>query len=267
MQKNKFCQRKRFDSEISALSSSHAVRKSSPIYKLSPVLDHGLLSVGGRLSRTAMPEERKHPIILSKDRHISSLILKHIHERTGHSGRNYIISKLRGKYWITHANAAARKVLSSCTFCKRHRGKLCEQKMADLPVERITPDSPPFTNEGMDYFGPNEVKQGRSYVKRYGGIFTCMASRAVHLEVAHSLDTGSCISAIRRFVCRRGPLSHFRSDNSTNFTGAEKQLKRAIAELNNLTFKNILLHDSMIIGIAWFDLWEKYLYLFYINRP
>lgn len=60
--------------------------------------------------------------------------------------------------------------------------------MADLPIERIIPDLPPFTNVGVDYFGPADVKRGRSIVKRYGGIFTCMASRAVHLEVAYSLE-------------------------------------------------------------------------------
>lgn len=36
--------------------------------------------------------------------------------------------------------------------------------MADLPKERITPDEPPFTNVGVDFFGPFEVKRGRSTV-------------------------------------------------------------------------------------------------------
>lgn len=85
------------------------------------------------------------------------------------------------------------------------------QKMADLPIERITPDLPPFSNVGVDYFGPVEVRRGRSLVKRYGVIFTCTACRAVHLEVAYSLDTDSCINALRRFVCRRGQVTHMRS--------------------------------------------------------
>lgn len=239
-----FCQKERFHSEIFALSFGKLVKKSSPIYKLKPILEDGLLRVGGRLSRTAMPEESKHPIIISKDQHISMLILKHIHEQMRHVRRNYILSKLRERYWITHANTAARKILSSCVFCKHHKGKMCDQKMADLSKERTTSDLPPFTNVGVNYFGPIEVKQRRSYAKRYGVIFTCMASRAVHLEVAHSLDTDSCISAIRRVMCRRGPVSHFCSDNGTNFTGVEKELKRANAELNNGTIEKALLHDD-----------------------
>ena len=55
----------------------------------------------------------------------------------------------------------------------------CEQKMADLPVDRLTPDQPPFTSVGVDYFGPFQGKRRRSLVKRYGVIFTCLAIRAV----------------------------------------------------------------------------------------
>ena len=73
-----------------------------------------------------------------------------------------------------------------------------EPKMADLPSDRLRPHEPPFTRIGMDYFGPFDVKRGRSVVKRYDVIFTCLASQAVHIEKADSLDTDSCIDAIRR---------------------------------------------------------------------
>ncbi len=55
--------------------------------------------------------------------------------------------------------------------------------MADLPTERITADLPPFTNVGVDYFGPIDVKRGWVCVKRYGIICTCMASRAGSFRV------------------------------------------------------------------------------------
>ena len=63
--------------------------------------------------------------------------------------------------------------------------------------------APPFTNCAVDYFGPLTIKEGRKELRRYGVLFTCMASRAVHIEVADTLETDSFISALRRFVCRR----------------------------------------------------------------
>lgn len=75
--------------------------------------------------------------------------------------------------------------------------------MADLPTCTVLPDDPPFTRVGVDYFGPFFVKRGRLHVKRYGVIFTCLAIRAVHLEVISSLDTDACLNAIRRFIARR----------------------------------------------------------------
>ena len=50
--------------------------------------------------------------------------------------------------------------------------------MAVLPSDRITPVQPPFTNTGVDIFGPFLVKRGRSEVKRYGCLFTCLTIRA-----------------------------------------------------------------------------------------
>ena len=58
--------------------------------------------------------------------------------------------------------------------------------MADLPEVRLVPEKPRFSYVGVDYFGPLQVKQGRSRVKRYDGLFTCLTTRAVHIEIAHS---------------------------------------------------------------------------------
>jgi len=57
------------------------------------------------------------------------------------------------------------------------------------------PTDPPFTHLGVDYFGPLFVKQGRSQVKRYGSLFTCLTMRAVYIEVAHTLEADSFICA------------------------------------------------------------------------
>lgn len=85
--------------------------------------------------------------------------------------------------------------------------------MADLPLNRISPDKPPFTSVGVDCFGPFDVKCRRSQVKRYGVIFTCLALRAVHIELAASLDRDLFINALCPFIARRGQVKELCSDN------------------------------------------------------
>lgn len=112
------------------------------------------------------------------------------------------------------------------------------EKMADLPKEWLIPDLPPFTNVGVDFFAPVEVKRGHSIVIHYGVILTCMASWAVYLEVAYSLDTDSCINSLQRFICRRGQVSHMISENGTNFVGAERELKEMLSLWNQISKDN-----------------------------
>ena len=78
--------------------------------------------------------------------------------------------------------------------------------MADLPTDRITDESP-FTNCGVDMFGPFLIKEETKELKRYGALFTCLSSRAVHIECTCSLETDSFIQALHRFVAQRGNIS------------------------------------------------------------
>ena len=177
--------------------------------------------------------DAKHQIILPKNNHVSSLIINHYHTLSGHSGRQHVFSLLRQKYWVIKANSAVRKILTKCYSCRRREAPFCEQKMADLPEDRLVPDRPPFTTVGVDCFGPFHVRRARSLVKRYGVIFTCMTIRAVHIEIAHSLDTDSFLLALRRFIARRGQVQELRSDNGTNFTSGERELRKSIQAWNH----------------------------------
>lgn len=242
-----YVQRQYFEEEILILQRGDTIPKRSSLHRLDPWMDGNILRVGGRLNKCAIPMEIKNPIILPKDSHIPKLILTDIHKRAKHAGRNYIISKLRQLFWVPCANALARKIIKNCTICRRQHASVGEQKMADLPLDRVSPDLPAFTSVGVDYFGPIIVKRGRTEIKRYGVLFTCMATRAIHLEMAYSLDTSSCINAIRRFVCRRGQVTDMRSDHGTNLAGAERELREALKEVDQDKIKSTLVND----GIRW----------------
>ena len=209
------------------------LKKTSSLARLDPFVHDGLLQVGGRLSRADdLPEETKHPVILPRKSHVTNLIIQHLHERLAHAGRGHTLATLREKYWVPGANAAVRHLIAKCVTCRRNRAPVAEQKMADLPKDRVTP-APPFTYTGVDYFGPYVVKEGRKEIKRYGCLFTCLASRAIHIETANSLETDSFIQALRRFIARRGPIREIRSDNGTNFVGANTELRQAVDEMEN----------------------------------
>lgn len=133
--------------------------------------------------------------------------------------------------------------------------------MADLLEDRVSPDLPPFTHVGIDYFAPIEVKRGRSHKRRV--IFTCLVSRAIHLEMASSLNTDSCINALRRFLCHRGTITIICTDNGTNFVGAQKELKNALTKLDHHKIQNALLKDGVKwifnppFGAHYGEVWER----------
>ena len=241
----KFEQNLTFAEELEAVKGGKCVKGSSALARLDPILTDGLLRVGGRLSRATLSDDSKHQIIIPKDSHLARLLVNHFHQKSGHSGREYVLALLRERFWLIRANSTVRSVLSSCFDCKRRQGPVGEQKMANLPRPRVTPDQPPFTCVGIDYFGPFLVRQKRSMVKRYGAIFTCLALRAVHLEVCHSLDTDSFIHALRRFIARRGQVKEIRSDNGSNFVGGERELRVMIDSWNQAKIHDALLQKSI----------------------
>ena len=207
-------------------------REGASIFQLNPKLRNGLLVVGGRLESARVDEDLKYPYILPNDHHVTELIIRHNHRSVGHMGQESVLSSLRERFWVIKGRSAVRRVLRKCVDCQKRKAPTGEQFMAKLPEDSITPHKPPLTYVGVDLFGPIEVKQRRSRVKRYGCIFTCLSVRAIHIEVANTLNTDSMINALRRFISLRGCPEEIRSDCGTNLTKADKELKEAIEEWN-----------------------------------
>ena len=216
-------QRRMYSNEIDRLRADQNVLKSSSLRQLSPFIDDkGIMRVGGRTG--------EHPCIIPHEHPIARAIVLYYHNQA-HVGAEWTLSLVRQTFWITKSRRLVKKIVRSCVTCRKLYGKTCAQKMADLPSERLQASQPPFTNVGIDIFGPISVKHHRSTVKRYGCIFTCMATRAIHVEMLNTLDADSFINGFRRFVARRGKPDKVVSDNGLNLVGGEREMRKARKEL------------------------------------
>uniref|UniRef100_A0A8D8QZ38 Integrase catalytic domain-containing protein n=1 Tax=Cacopsylla melanoneura TaxID=428564 RepID=A0A8D8QZ38_9HEMI len=216
-----------FSDEIRSVSKGNLCLP--PLRSLSPLINSGgLLVVGGRLANASIPEEAKHPILLSKDCHLTYLIILTHHIMTLHGGPKLVQSLIQRKFWIVNARSVIRSVLSKCVFCTKLKAQTIQPIMADLPTARVT-QGRPFQNVGVDFGGPFSYKTGprrNSPVgKCYLALFVCMATKSIHLELVSSLSTAAFIATLDRFIGRRGLPQRMFSDNGTNFRGTASYLQ------------------------------------------
>ena len=241
------------------------MKRFSTLYKLDSFVDSdGILRVGGCLRRASLTDEIKFPIILPRDSHITMLIAKHFHERASYQGKGITLNEVRSnRFWVINGSSIVASLISSCVKCQRLCGAVQEQRMSDLPQDRHE-STPPFTYCEVDHSGPFIVIEGRKESKHYGVLFTCMASRAIHLKIANSLKTDSLMNALRRFISCRGPICQLRSDQGTNFVGARRELKQALAKMDQQMIKAKLLEEQcdwfsfkMDVSAASHMVWER----------
>ncbi|XP_036320990.1 uncharacterized protein LOC118735377 [Rhagoletis pomonella] len=232
-----------FAEEYHSLIAGRKIERSSSLKTLTPVVDEvGVMRLGGRIdAATAIPPHSRRPIILPKRHHVTELIVDYYHNIWKHQNVATIIAEIRRRYWIPQIRAEVRRATKRCNYCK----KANPPQMGQLPVDRLTPCVRPFTYVGLDYMGPFTVAIGRRSEKRWIALFTCLTIRAVHLELAKDLSTDTCLMCIRNFMNRRGAPVRIRSDNGTNFVGADKELRRQRIDFENGKIFNALANRNI----------------------
>lgn len=226
----KYAQKDEFSNELFNLKNGKPIEKASKLISLNVYLDkNDIMRCRGRAEYLNNHEDA---IILPENHHITFLLVRFFHEKFRHQSHETAINEIRSQYYIPRLRVLFRKVRRLCQWCKINHAKPSLPQMASLPAARLAAFERPFTFVGVDYFGPIQVAVGRRREKRWGVIFTCLTIRAVHIEVAHSLDTSSCIMSIRNFISRRGTPKEIYSDNGTNFKAAEKILCSQIKNIN-----------------------------------
>ncbi|XP_029155196.1 uncharacterized protein LOC114928280 [Nylanderia fulva] len=214
--------------EIRRLRHGTPLPSRSALLKLNPFLDsEGLLRVGGRLSNADLPYDATHPLILPSESTFTNLVIDDHHQRTLHGGTQLTLCSLRQEYWVPRGRSLVKRRISRCVRCIRWRAAIPQPLMGDLPEPRVKP-SRPFLHTGIDYAGPvwMRTSKGRGHKASKGFIvvFICLASRAVHLDVASDYSADAFIAALRRLISRRGICISLYSDCGTNFVGADRQL-------------------------------------------
>ena len=232
-------QKEAFSEDLCRLAKNKQLTNHSKLISLNPYLDtDNLMKVNGRVKSTEILLNNSDQVILSKNYTVSKLIISHYHKLTLPSGSKQTLASVREKFWIPACWGLIKQVINSCPLCKFRSAKSQQPIMSNLPNDRLSVGEKPFSKVGVDYFGPLLVKlskrtrSNQATAKRYGVLFTCLTTRAVHLKIAGDMSTGSFILALRRFVSRRGPIDIIRSDNGTNFIGAERELRNALKELD-----------------------------------
>ena len=228
-----------YGEDLKLLQNSERLPATSPLKKLSAIIDaEGLLRVSGRLEHADLKFEERHPLILPSSHHAITLIVRFYHARVQHQGRHFTLGAIRSHgLWILGGKRLINSVINSCIKCKKLRGRQQIQKMANLPVDRLTP-APPFSFVGLDVFGPwlvsaRRTRGGVANSKRWTALFTCLTTRAIHIELIESMDSSSFINALRRFLALRGPVVQLRSDCGTNFVGAHNELQASLNEMDD----------------------------------
>lgn len=221
-----------FEDEFQLIKSQkqHRISSKSELYGLDLFIDtEGLIRFRSRNTKAeGLSYDARYPIILPRNNMITRRVLEQYHRSYLHGNTQTVLNEFRQKFHVKRTRTILNKLTRECQWCKMKRAQPIYPKMADHPADRLAFKKRAFTNVGIDLFGPIITTVGRRKQKRWGVLFTCLTTRAVHLELAHSLSGESLVMAIENFVNRRGPPKVIRSDNGSNLVWAAKNYKNRL---------------------------------------
>ncbi len=225
-----------FGDILQGLRSSE-LKKPEMIKKLGLKKDEdGLIRCHGRFVNSKAPQEgRKFPVLLARNTKYAELIIRNCHEEALHSGVQHTLADVRQQYWLPRGRKTVQNLLHKCHVCRKVQGgPYPAPPMAPLPAERIT-RAKPFQFTGLDYLGPvwYKLANGEKF-KSWICLFTCLVTRAVHLELVMDMTAAEFLNALRRFISRRGIPEKIVSDNASQFKLVKDTIKLAWNEMYNV---------------------------------
>ena len=201
-----------YPEKFNKLLHNKDIDKASKIIALNPTFnDKQLICVRGRFQVSDIFTNSNHQIIISRHHPTAKLIIKH-HKQYLHVGRDQTLSSICSRFWIPASCGLICSVIKHCLYCKQEKAAPVTPFMANVLLDRLCFNEKPFTKTGVDYLGPYQIKlskgtrSNQATTKCYIVLFTCLSTRAVHLEIAEDLPTDSFVYSLRRFLARRGTV-------------------------------------------------------------
>lgn len=176
------------------------------------------------------------PVLRAKS-DLGKLIIRSYHEKNLHAGPATILGEILRWYAGTGWRKAVKDELKKCITCrKKNNHRFPEAPPGQIPKRRITP-SRPFQHIGIDFMGPIRTQKSTTseIESAHIALFTCAASRLLHLEVVYSLKTDEFLLALSRFMSRRGYPDSITTDNAATFVLTAKIMKECSRKEHPLT--------------------------------
>ena len=194
----------------------------------------GLIKSRGRLQHAEIAASSKCPVLVPPGEHLTNLFIRKAHRYNLHGGVQETLATIRQQFWIPKGRQAVRKVIRKCIICRKVEGRTCIYPgPPSLPLHRVVLNRP-FENVGVDYSGPIVITKTEDNEPRkvYICLFTCTATRAVHLDVALDMTAESFLGILRRFCSTWSVPKQIISDNGSNFKATAKFLEEMSNETN-----------------------------------
>ena len=259
-------QKECFEKEIDFLSRKPIKYDLAPqlVKNLDLFMDtDGLIRSRGRVSKSCeLTYDAINPILVDGHHPLTRLILQDSHLACMHLGVAATLNHARQMgFWVTKARQAVKKVIHSCIICSRYISRPFKMPPSPaLPAARVSL-SKPFIHTGIDYTGHFFVKDmNGNQIKSYILLFTCMCTRAIHLELVFSLNVEDFVMAFVRFSNRFGLPKVVYTDNARTFSAGCSLLSNLITcdYFKQQFSKYDLSHKTIPVYSPWMgSCWER----------
>ena len=150
----------------------------------------GLVRCQGRLSNSSLSYSALYPTLLPREKYLTVLIVRKCHGDVFRNKVKETLVQLRQRFWVKRARSLLRNIIFKCVLCRQPEGKSHRiPPPGVLPTFRVS-EGHAFESVGCDLCGPVYCKTETGTVKSYAVLFTCLTTRACHLELTPDLTAG-----------------------------------------------------------------------------